>query len=165
MPYVPKFQEPSESLIIDNVLAIIKRDMKSALDYFYAADNLPDFVERTVGQFVSLDYPKLAIDPNRNGPEQSGDGSWIADNLKVSLFLAVKGTDAPTVTRTLMKYMRALKSILRTAPASDYISGFPAGSIFTPTIEFSYEYGLMGKNATEYMRPAQMDLTLKFNER
>lgn len=35
MVFTPRFQESSDSLIIDNVLAIVKRDFKAALDYFY----------------------------------------------------------------------------------------------------------------------------------
>lgn len=165
MPYTPKFEEPSESLFIDNVLAIIKRDMKSALDYFYPSDNLPDFVERVLGDFLSTEFPKLSIDPSENGPEQGGDGSWVGEELKVNLIVAVKDADAPTATRKLMKYMRALKSVLRTAPTSDYVTGFPPNSIFALRVEVVYRYLPRGQSATDSMRPAQLVLTLKFNER
>lgn len=161
----PRFEEASESLLIDNILAIIKRDLKLALDYYYAADLLPDLVERALGSFQSTDYPKLAIDPNRNEPDESADASWIEEGLRINIFLAVTAADAPAVTRKLMKYLRALKSILRTAPSSDYLTGFPSGSIFAPVLKLSYIYWPIAKDDTQYMRVVQVDLLIKFNER
>lgn len=163
MPYAPKYSETADSLIIDNVMAIVKRDFKSALDHYYAADALPDFTERTLGRFFKLTYPTFSIDPDRNAT--SDDGHYVEDDVRVNLFLAVDGTDAPTVTRKAMKYVRALKSILRTATVADYTVGFPANTIFALTVEMSYEYGLIGKNATGYEKPVNIELTLKFNER
>lgn len=165
MVFVPKFQEPSDSLIIDNVLTIVQRDFKAALDYFYSAENLPDFVERTLGRFFKLDYPTFAIDPSRNGPEQSADGAYVEEVIRVNLYFAVSHADAPTTERLAMKYMRALKSILRSASAADYFAGFPVGTVFALTVELSYEYGLLGKNATAYEKPVSLELSLKFQTR
>lgn len=165
MPYVPKFQEPSDSLIIENVLTIVQRDFKAALDYFYPSENLPDFVQRTLGRFFKLDYPTFAIDPARNGPEQSEDGSYVDEAIRVNLFFAVSNADAPTTEKLAMKYMSALKSILRSATSADYFAGFPGNTVFGLVVELSYEYGLLGKNGTGYEKPVSVELSLKFQTR
>jgi hypothetical protein len=170
MPYAPKIKTVSDHQIIDNVLAIVKRDFQAALDYFYppagrGGESLPDFAERTVGVFFNLTFPTFTIDPDRSGPLQSADGSYVEDSFRANLFLAVQDADAPTVTRLAMMYAAALESILRNASITDYTTGVTPGLIFALTTEVSYEYGLIGKNANGYEKPVSFELTLKFNER
>lgn len=168
MPYAPRLQEVPDSLFIDNVLTIVKDDMKPALDYFYAADALPDFAERMVGRFFKQTYPSFAIEAGRNGPQLSADGSFVESALRLNLFLAVSDADPPTVERKAMKYTRVLVSILRNASVADYTAGATANVIFALTWEVSYEYGLIGKNANNanlYEKPVSFELLLKFNER
>ena len=165
MTYAPKIKTVSDHQIIDNVLAIVKRDMKPALDYFFAADDLPDFAERTVGIVFNLTFPTFNIDPERSGPQQSADGSWVDDTFKVGMFLAVEDPDAPTATRKAMKYTAALESILRNASVTDYTGGITPGLIFALTWEVSYDYGVIGKNKTGWEKPVSFELLLKFNER
>lgn len=246
MPYTPKLEEVSDELFFDNVLAIVKRDFKPALDRFYpliaagasllddsiarplgttvlhmdgfttkpgagdlftiagdaqvyqvisstvlvgtdsdvtfqpglkvaipAADGnevvtfsgLPDFTQRTVGNQFPISYPLFGVDPDRNGPQQSADGSWIEAGLKLNLFLIVSDIDAPTVTRKAAKYARAMNSILRNASVADYTANVPANVIFALTWETSYEYGDAGKSQTGYAKPVSFELLLKFNER
>lgn len=165
MPYLPKIKTLSDRLLIDNVLALVKRDAKGALDYFFAASAYPDFVERTVGRFFKQNYPSFAIDPEVKKPEQSADGSWMAGEFKVGLYLAVADADPPTVTRKAMDYAAALENLLVNASVADYTAGFPANSVFALTWDVSYEYGLIGKNATGWEKPVSFELLLKFNER
>lgn len=165
MPYTPKLRRVPDSLFIDNVLTIVKDDMKPALDYFHAADALPDFQERMLGRFFNQNYPSFAIEPDRNGPTTSADGSWVENALRLNLFLAVSDVDAPTVERKAMKYTEALVSILDNASVADYTTGATAGVIFALTWDVSYGYGLLEKNATGWIKPVSFELLLKFNER
>lgn len=246
MVFVPRFEEASDSLIVDNVLAITKRDFKPALDRFYPliAAGTPrlddsiaravgitvlhmdgfttkpgegdlftiagdaqvyevvssttlvgtdsdvtfrpglkiaipavdgnevvtfsgqlDFAQRTLGEFVTLSYPSFAISPKSNVPNESADGSWIDETLKLNMLIGVESSDAPTATRKAMKYVRALKAVLRTATVADYTAGFPANSIFALNVEVSYEYGLINGNAQGFQKIVHMELVLKFNER
>lgn len=177
----PKYDEIFESVACDNVLAIVARDMKRGLDYFYldaatyttrygvtngfigTGEDLLDFQQRTLGQFVSLSFPALAIEPNNN--PTSDDDNHLDQELKLDLFLAVTDASAATVTRKLGKYVRALKAILRAASSADYMTG--STKVTAVSVEISSDYGLIGKNADDnlYMRPAHLDLTIKFTER
>lgn len=165
MPYAPRLQEIPDSLFIDNILAVVKRDFKLALDYFYAADALPDFAERMVGRFFRQTYPSFAIEAGTNGPQQSADGSYVEAGLKIFLFLAVSDTDPPTVERKAMKYTRALTSILRNASVADLTTGVTANVQFGLTWEVSYDYGLIGKSPSGYDKPVSFEMLLKFYER
>lgn len=163
MPFVRKYEERSDSLLADNIMAIVKEDFKEALDDSYPADNFPDFAERTLGRFFKLTYPTFNIDPDSN--KTSDDGHYIEEEVKFNLFIAVEGTDAPTVTRNAMFYTHALKSVLRSATVDRYALGFPANTIFALDVQLEYEYGLIAKNGTGYEKPVSFELTLKFNER
>lgn len=166
MVYAPRFQEAADSLILDNVMAIVKRDFKAALDYFYAADNLPDFTERTLGRIFNLTYPTFSIDPDRHESEESDDGSRVeVDGYRANIFFSVESADGPTATRLAQKYTRAMKSILRTATRADYMANVPTGGMLPLSIKLVTEYGLIEKNATGWAKPVNMELTLNFNER
>lgn len=247
MVYAPKIKTISDSQIIDNVMAIVKRDGKPAIDYYFpliaagiplldasaaraegittlhmdgfttkpgegdlftiagdvqvyqvissttlvgtdsdvtfqpglkvaipAVDgnevvtfsNLPDFAERTLGRFFRLSYPAFMIDPDRSGPIQSADGSWVEDTFRVGMFLAVADVDGPTVTRKAMKYTAIVESIIRNASVVDFTTGITPGLIFALTWELSYQYGEAGGSAAlGYNKPVSFELLMKFNER
>lgn len=167
MPFTtPKFDEIFETLIADNILAIAARDMKLALDYFYLSDSLPDFQQRTLGQFVSISLPSLAIEPGTNNTSQSDDGSYVDEELKMDAFIAVQAASAATVTRNLQKYVRAFKAIMRAATSADFVTG-STSKITGVSVEVDVEYGLIGHSADDnlYMRPARLGLTIKATER
>lgn len=173
MPYTPKFKAVFEDKVIDNVLAVIKRDFKFALDYYYPTEAallstnpafLKDFQERTFGVFADLAYPKIAIDPVRNASDQSEDDSHLNEVLRVDLFIAVTDADAPGVTKRLIKYCRALDAVLRTATRADYLANIDATKIMGFTAELTHDYLVIGKGSSGYARPARFELTLKFSE-
>lgn len=125
-----------------------------------------DFAQRTLGRFFRLEYPAFAIDAGRSGPLQSADGSYVEDSLKVNIFFAVEDVDAPSVERKAMRYMTALKAVLRKAERTgDYLTGFTANTVLPLTMELSYEYGLIGKSPMGYEKPVSVELLLKFGER
>jgi hypothetical protein len=124
---------------------------------------LPDFTQRTVGRFFKLGLTTFAIEPDRSGPQQSADGSWVEDTFRVGIFMSVVDADEPTATRKAMKYAATMESLLRNATVAQYTAGITG--IFALNVELSYEYGLILKNASTYEKPINMELLLKFNER
>lgn len=244
MVFVARFQEASDSLILDNILGIVKDDFPGALVFYYpliaagspllddsaarpvgttvlhmdgftvkpepgdlftiAGDTqvyevvsssalvgtdsnvtfLPglrvaipavdgnevvsftgqlDFAQRTLGEFTTMAWPTFAISPKSNAPIESDDGSWIGAALKADILIGVQSPDAPTVTRKAMKYVRALKSVLRSASTARYTAGLTATFALVPDV--SYEYGFIGSNAQGWEKIVKLELLLKFNER
>lgn len=174
MVYAPKLQEATESLIFNNVLAILARDVKPALDYFYASDDLPDFVERTLGSYLRRTYPCMALDPEKTIGSLADDGSFSEALITANIYLAVSDADPNGCTDKLLKYLRVVKSVLKNATTADYISGVPANTVGGLVVEVSHQFGEIAKNPNkpnedpagfEWMRPAVMELSFKFNER
>lgn len=248
MPFVPKFESIFESLAPDNVLQILKDDLKLALDYFYppvaagspllddsvsrpigtavlhmdgfttkpgvgdeftiagdpqlytvtgatnlvgtdsdvsfspglqvaipAVDGnqvvtfgLPDLAQRTLGGFGSLLFPALAIEPFKNSGDGDDNDHFSERTAKIVMSLAVTDTDRINVTRRLVKYVRAVSSVLETASEARFIAGAPTNRILMNTRTLSWEYRDPGKRtnpSTLWMKPAELELTIKYNER
>jgi len=165
MPWTPNANEPSavfEEPIINNTLAIIERDFKNALDYFYASDRLPDFKERALGQIRDLAFPTLAITPRVNDTEEAADRSHIVEACTLDIYLGVKGSSANEVTRLIMKYVRVMDAILRTARA-DFFTDM--SNPFGVVLQIRHSYGPVGSKETQYFRAAIVELTVNLRER
>lgn len=247
MTFVARYQEAFESVVLDNILAIVKRDFKSALDLFYpltaagtphlddsaarpigtttlhmdgftvkpadgdhftiagdtqvykvesatalvgtdsdvtfapglkiaipAVDGnevvtftgLPDLT-RTLGDFANFrgSMPSLAIEPGDGGGEQADHFESLA--LKVNLYMAVEDEDPTDCLRKLMKYVRTLRAVLKSAPLSDLTTGISPNYVFGIVPELSWQYFIMGKDADRgtWARNVKVELSLKYDER
>lgn len=167
--WTPKYSARFELPILDNVLAIIIRDFKLALDYFYSADALPDFAERAVGTEQGLQFPMMVIGPRSNQVETADDASHLVEPIVIEIKIGVTAGSANDASRKIMKYVRAMDAVLRTATYADYFAGFTTGASqpFGLVIDVTHEYGPLGANdnRTTYFKPASLDLRLTFNER
>lgn len=165
----PLYSAHFEGPIIDNVIAIITRDMKPALDYWYAADALPDFVERSIGTERGLEFPMLVIGPRSNFIENVDDGISLIEPQIVEMKLAVVDNSADAAYRKCMKYVRALDAVLRSASFADYFANMTStnGSYpFGHVVDVRHEYLPLGANEanTTYLKPARLELALTFRE-
>jgi hypothetical protein len=165
MPFTTsRFQEIGEQQIIDNLLAVIDRDMKLALDYFFAASDFPDFANKTLGKFMDYSaFPLLVIDPDRMSSEEPDSGEWVSQTLIVGLAFAVKDTKPDVVTRTAIKYVRALKAVLRSAPTSDLL---PSSTlVLDHVIDIDHRYLPLGKKGTDWVKEVSFDLRIRYGEK
>lgn len=166
MPFAPKFETVFESVVLDNILLIVKDDMKAALDYYYpTAPLLPDFAQRTLGNFIQLTLPALAIEPDRITGD---DGEqYTSPQMRILLYLAVEDADAANVTRKLMKYVRALVAVLKTATDARYLVNVTPNRVFGLTKEITWQYGDLTEapQRSVWMNHCQFEFTLKYNER
>lgn len=165
MAFNPRYDELFESVVLDNILAIAERDYKAALDLFYPADDFPDIEQRTLGNFIRIALPALAAEPNSGTDNESDDGSHLGPQVKVTLYLAVEDADPTETLRKLIKYVRVLRSVLKTAKDADYTVNAP--KVFGLVRELSWQYGQIAKDANRglWMQPATFELVLKYNER
>lgn len=143
--------------------------MKQSLDYFYAADALPDFIERSIGTEQGLNFPILVLGPRSNQIEKADDDSHLIEPIIIELKIGVTASNANDAMRKTMKYVRALDAVLRTATYADYFANFATGASqpFGFSVEVTHEYGPLGanENQTIYFKPATLELSLNFRER
>jgi hypothetical protein len=165
MPFVPLFESILESVVLDNILKMFKDNMKPALDAFYSAENLPDFAQRTLGNFIQLTQPTLAVEPMRGGKDESGD--YDSKSLRINIYLTVDDANPDEAVRKLFKYKRAAEAILTKATFQDFTQGIAVNKVMPVSQELSWDYNQVAKdvNLAKYLKSVTFDLTLKYSER
>jgi hypothetical protein len=125
---------------------------------------LPDFAQRTLGNFIRLAQPSLAIEPMRGGGDEGEQ--YESSLLRVNIYLTVDDPDPTEASRKLEKYMRAARAVLKTAPVSDYTAG--TTKVFALQPELSWQYNQVAKDANSpnsWLKSVTFDFALKYNER
>lgn len=148
--------------VLLNTEAIVIRDFKQALDYYFPAENYPDFAERVIGQIEKLEFPCLAIGPRDNPTQDATDLSHVIEGPRVDIYIGVIGESARDVTLKLTSYVQVMDSVLRNAKA-DFFTGMrnPFGLI----LEIDHSYGPIGEADASYFRGAVLQLTVNLRER
>lgn len=129
---------------------------------------LPDFAQRTLGQFGVLRFPEFAVMPSRNtGVDQ---GQFRDRQARLWAGIAATDIDPVTVTTRLMQYVRVLAVVLETADDQHRFSATaPANRIMTAQIaKMDWEYEAVGKRTNPsvlYRQACHFDLTFDYNER
>lgn len=174
MPWTPAFEASQEEALVDNVLAIIERDFKEALDYYnpieaaLGSDDpryLHDFRERTLGQIAKNEFPCLAIGPNRGTSADGPNGECLREDVLIDLYIGVVDDSPANVTRRIMKYRVALDAVVRAAPITDYFRNMSVDAFAFVLDEISYQYGPIGTEKVALFRGAILQVPIKINER
>lgn len=174
MPWTPAFEASQEEALVDNVLTIITRDFKEALDYRYpieaalATDDpryLSDFSERGLGQILGNDFPSLAIGPNRGTAGDGPNGECLRENVLIDIHIGVTDDSPSTVTRRIMRYRATMDIVLRSAPMSDYFVNMSIDAFAFVLDEIDYFYGPIGGTRPANFRGALLQVPIKINER
>lgn len=174
MVWTPAFEASQEEALINNVLMIIERDFKAALDYYNPIEAaletddpryLHDFRERTLGQIVKNEFPCLAMGPNRGTSGDGPNGECLREDLLTDLYIGVVDDSPANVTRRIMKYRVVMDAVLRAAPISDYFRNMSINAFAFVLDEISYQYGPIGEQRGALFRGAVMQVPFKINER
>lgn len=174
MPWSPAFEASQEEALVDNVLMIIERDFKDALDYFYPIEAaldptdpryLHDFRERELGQIVKNEFPCLAIGPNRGTSADGPNGECLRESPLIDLYIGVVDDSPRNVTRRIMRYRVTLDAVLRAAPISDYFRNMSVEAFAFVLDEIDYIYGPIGDEKVSLFRGAVLQVPIRINER
>lgn len=173
MVWSSKFQAVQEEALIANILTIVQRDFKEALDVFYLTEAalpesdprfLRDFQERSLGQIVNQVFPCFAIAPNRNASTEADAGDRLVEVHRIDTYVGVTDDTPANVTQRIMRYMGTLDAVLRSARKADYFRNMST-QVFGLVLEMEHEYGPIGKSKSSLFRGAQLQLTITVNER
>jgi hypothetical protein len=154
-----------ESLICDNLAAVFKRDLKAALDLFYSSDNLPDLAQLSLGRFITLDFPLLAVEVQKNDDNQGEE--YTSRTITILMMFATTDANGATLIRKTQKYVRAIYAVIERAGVADLTAGAGSNQIMPIVKSLSWQYDEIGKDAEAglYTQPVNFRLTLKFSER
>lgn len=165
MPFAPRFSEAAEAQIIENLMAVIYRDMKSALDYFYASDSLPDFALMTDGEVDVFNYPLVVLGVESMDSDETEDideQSYLDQTIRVGAGLVVTDTTVKAVRKKARKYIRAFKAVIRTASAADL---FPSTArVLNHKITINHRYFRHGTKGTSIVQPVEFEIRIQFGE-
>lgn len=173
MPWTPEFQAVQEEGLVANILTIITRDFKEALDYFYPIEAelsetdprfLRDFQERELGQIVGNNFPSLSIGPHR-GTSGDPNGECLRQNHLIDIHIGVLDDSPQTVTQRIMRYRATMDMVLRSAPISDYFVNMSVEVFAFVLDEIDYFYGPIGGKRPANFRGALLQVPIKINER
>lgn len=174
MPWTPLFEASQEEALVDNVMSIITRDFKAAIDQrypieaAYSADDpryLRDFQERCLGQIEGNDYPSLAVGPNRGTAGDGPNGECLRESVLIDIHIGVTDDSPATVTKRIMRYRATMDMVLRSAPISDYFVNMSVDAFAFVLDEIDYFYGPIGQRQTANFRGALLQVPIKINER
>lgn len=162
MPFAPIFEESTESELIPNVMAVVHRDFKDALDYWYAADNLPDFAVMTDDAVDEFAYPILSLANDGGSSNETSSGEWLDQELRFSAAIAVSGSTLKDVRSKIKKYRHALVAVIR----KNVLEILPDGDQFADyTLRFRWAYFRHGTEGTEFKQAVQLETTITFGEK
>lgn len=173
MPFEPRYIEGAEDEFIDNLMAVTERDMKPALDYFdqlrhggTVTDNLPGFAIMTDGEVSVFKYPLITLVVQRVvsvETTQLDEADVLDQVLTAGAGLVVSSTKSVADARAIArKYVRAFKSVLRSAPASDL---FPeTARIFNHSIETDHRYFKTASEGANFVQACEIAIRIKFGE-
>lgn len=153
-----------EDVVVPRVLALIERDYKGALDYYFPDDDYDDFRERTLGKVRRKEFPLVAVGPTGNLVEESEDSARHTQPLRVALYLMVTGPDDETVTTTVMRYVKVMHGVLHKASIDDYF-GADKERVFGVSLNVEHFYSAVLDKESTFARAATMMLTLNFDSR
>ncbi len=164
MPFtVPRFLEAGESEIIESLLAVVYRDMKLALDYFYVADALPDFAVMTEGDASIFSYPLLVLGVERMTSKENENGEWLNQVLTVGAGIVVNGTSIKIVKAKARKYVRAFKAVIRSASAADLLPA--ANQYLDYVVDIDHQYLHHGTKEADFVQPVELSIQFTFGEK
>lgn len=176
MPWEPYYNAVQEEGVIDNVLTIVTRDFKDALDTLYPIEAalpetdsryLRDFQERTLGQISGSVFPSLAVGPNRNASTESESQDRLNEAILFDNWIGVTDDTAENVTRRIMRYAGTYNAVLRTAAVKNIPDFFRNMSteVWGLNLELEHVYGPLGQRESLHFRSVRIQGTLKIFER
>lgn len=166
MPFAARYQEATETSIIDRLAALVERDMKPSLDHFYASDQLPKFAVVTDGDVNVFNYPMLVLGVERVVSKEStqlDEADLLDQVMVVGAGLAVKSSVSLKDVRALArKYIRAFKAVIRSASVDDL---FPeTAQVLNHTIDIEHRWLRHSMKGTEFVQGIEFELRFTFGE-
>lgn len=101
--------------LIDQIIAIVNRDMQSALDWVSGVPgSLPAFIEYDLERVPIKNFPTLLLTPDMESfDEESTD--IVRQSIRISGAIAVTHQVPNLLARLLQRYFRAFYAVLRTS--------------------------------------------------
>lgn len=166
MPFTPKFAAQFQRRILDNVQAVLVRDVNTALAAIDAT--LAAVVDFVTPVPIALNFPALYLEPNSSAMKQSDDDSYIEEAHQLLISLSIVGATPDVLKSAIVKYVQAIDQVLRSMSVPDLIGSQPTSAVRKPAWEvLGHNFSAIRANAdnTIYRRDAQVVFVVEILER
>lgn len=177
MPWVPAFNAVQEEGVIDNILFIVERDFKTALDYSFPIEAaltdsdpryLRDFQERIWGKLRRLVFPALGVGPNRTASVLADAADQLIQAVGFTCWIGVTDDSEANVGRRATRYANTLEMVLRTAALktkADFRRNMSTQMFGIILDEMEHVYLPVGSRESLYFQMVEVSGVLQFRER
>jgi hypothetical protein len=125
MPFTPRYDSRFILPVVNNLLAVITRDMQEALELVTGAADYPDFVDRQKSRRWDMKFPFVAVFGSRSRFETGPEGLVSAAH-EILIEVALIGDVAAELTTRLQQYVTAVDWVVRSASDEDMSAGLSA---------------------------------------
>lgn len=175
MSWEPAFYAVQEEGLMVNVMTIVTRDFKPALDVLYPIEAalpetnprfLRDFQERNLGMSPGLQFPSLSVGPLSNVSSPSDGLDRLTEDMQFEARIGVTDDSFDNVTIRLSRYIGTLNAVLYTARKKTKRDFFVNMStqIFGFNLELRHVYEPFRDVNSQIFRSAWIGITIKVNE-
>lgn len=177
MAWETDFHAVQEEALIDNILFIVERDFKEALDHYHPIEAvleptdpryLRDFQEWEWGKISGLVFPALAVGPNRMTSLLSDGGDRLRNAVLFSAWIGVTDDTTRNVGIRAARYANTFEMVLRTAALKtrrDFFRNMSVQSFGLVLDEIDHEYGPVGTKNSTFFQGVRINGTIIINER
>lgn len=151
--------------VLNNALAIVRRDYKEALDYYFPTEHYPDFREYAKGMLKGVSLPGFAVGPIDVNTVTAEDNSHIIVSCSFNSYIGVAANNDSDSTDMIMRYTGVLDDVYRKAE-KDLCEGI-SNPFEMYLSSLTHSYGPLGtdRDKTLYFRSSVVETTLNFRQR
>jgi len=124
MPWSSVYQARYTKPIVRQMMAVVQRDQRAALDFVGGAGVLPSIVAYQLAPLSTPQFPALMIAPERTAFDHEAVGSRHSAN-RFYLAIAVTNHNRQVTAELIQDYVLAMDAVFNTVPLSDFSLALP----------------------------------------
>lgn len=150
--------------LMENLQTVIERDTPTALRAIDADLDAPKDYATPIS--IALNFPAVYLEPDSSRLTQADDDSYITGEHSFVITLSIVGPTPNALKLNVVKYVRALDQVIRTATTDDLTDGVTS-SVGPPVWEVTeHRYGLLrAEDRGIYRWDAQLVIVFQLLER
>jgi hypothetical protein len=144
MPWTSAYNALFTEALIDQLLAIIYRDMQAALDFISGSPgSLPSFAEYELAEMAIHQFPVLLLTPDSEVFDINMSSVVAQTPIRITGGVAVAHQKPNMVARLLQRYLRAVYLVIRTSVERTQAADFYAPLALPPGVDKDVSAGLV----------------------
>lgn len=136
MPWTSKYNAKFTKPLVRQLVGIIRRDIRAALDHVSPLESLPEFVQYHVAKSALLQFPSILIAAHDAAFDIDANGTIHSDRIRLAIAIGCAHQNRDALAERVQDYVRAVDEILRTS-AENTQNDFYAADIDLPTPPFA----------------------------